>query len=85
MANATYLRIWCTEETNPGSVAKEEGYKVLICNDPLQETPTADGSLWINRNSIYHMSLTLTYVDSETGRSRGVGHGSREIAIVPAE
>ena len=85
MANATYLRIWCIKETNPGSVAKEEGYKVLICNDPLQETPTADGSLWINRNSIYHMSLTLTYVDSETGRSRGVGHGSREIAIVPME
>ena len=48
-------------------------------------TPTAAGSLWINRNSIYHMSLTLTYEDEATTRgalSRG-GDGAVVLPVVP--
>ena len=85
--NATYLQIWCTTEDDPAEVAKDtvigEGYQeVLICNDPLQETPTAAGSLWINRNSIYHMSLTLTYEDSETRSKAGAGE-ARAVPVIP--
>ena len=71
IAKATRLQIWCTTETNLQSLEDEDAHEVLICNDPLQETPTAAGSLWINRNSIYHMNLTLTYEGTKTRSKAG--------------
>ena len=35
--------------------------EILMCNDPLGENPNVEGSFWLNRNSLYHVNITLTY------------------------
>lgn len=37
--------------------------KILMCNDPASqaEEVSAEGTYWLNRNSIYRVNLTLTY------------------------
>ena len=48
--------------------------EILMCNDPLGENPNAEGSLWLNRNSLYHVNITLTYQDgTRAARSQGDG------------
>lgn len=70
---ATRLLIWCTTDT-PENLDESRAFSVLLCNDPLEETPTADGAYWLNRNSIYHVNITLTYEDQsrQTGAPWGV-------------
>ena len=84
IAKATRLQIWCTTETNLQSLEDEDAHEVLICNDPLQETPTAAGSLWINRNSIYHMNLTLTYEGTKT-QSKAGEEKTLVVPIIPPD
>lgn len=75
--NVTYFAVWCVPNTVSGedlhndkmeaeTNGTEPRYpcaKILMCNDPLTEgdTPSAEGAYWLNRNSIYHVNLTLTY------------------------
>lgn len=69
--NATRILLWCVENavTDPEKELDEnDAHKVLLCNDPNEENPTAAGAYWINRNSIYHVQLTLTY--KETNETR---------------
>ncbi len=68
--NATRLLIWCTTESAENLKEDEADAKILLCNDPLGEMPTAAGAFWLNRNSIYHVNITLTYED---GSSRANG------------
>lgn len=78
--NATYFAIWCVKEgvsaedlqkdkdeaENSGRTPNYPYAQILICNDPLmdEEKPSVEGAYWINRNSIYHVNLTLTYTDN---------------------
>ena len=50
----------------------------------MQETPTAAGSLWINRNSIYHMNLTLTYEGTKT-QSKAGEEKTLVVPIIPPD
>lgn len=75
--NATRILLWCVENavTDPEKELDEkDAYEVLLCNDPMEESPTAAGAYWINRNSVYHVQLTLTYEDQsrQTGAPWGV-------------
>lgn len=94
--NTTYFAIWCVpngitaekleeDKKKAEENGKEPIYryaKILICNDPLTEEdkPSAEGAYWLNRNSIYHMNLTLTYEDSRTFTRRLV-RGEYEINL----
>lgn len=64
--NATRLLIWCTTESAENLNEGEADAKILLCNDPRGEMPTAAGAFWLNRNSIYHVNITLTYEDSNS-------------------
>ena len=59
---ATRLLIWCTTE-GPEDLDEERAYDILLCNDPREENPTAAGAYWLNRNSVYHVNVTLTHGD----------------------
>ena len=59
---ATRLLIWCTTE-GPENLDEERAYDILLCNDPREENPTAAGAYWLNRNSVYHVNVTLTHGD----------------------
>lgn len=45
--------------------------KILMCNDPASqaEEVSAEGTYWLNRNSIYRVNLTLTYAPEETANA----------------
>lgn len=69
----TRFIIWCVdgnvnaedliikEDTDPTPNPAYNHYEIMMCNDPLQENPNVEGSLWLNRNSLYHVNITLTY------------------------
>lgn len=67
---ATRLLIWCTTDDAANLDEEQADAKILLCNDPWKETPTAAGAYWLNRNSIYHVNITLTYEDDEESQSR---------------
>lgn len=68
--SATRLLIWCTTDSADNLDEKQADAKILLCNDPLEETPTAAGAYWLNRNSIYHVNITLGYKDETATQSR---------------
>lgn len=70
---ATRLLIWCTTDDAANLDEEQADAKILLCNDPLKETPTAAGAYWLNRNSIYHVNITLTYEDDVESQSRQTG------------
>lgn len=80
--NATRLLIWCTTESADNLNEDEADAKILLCNDPLGEMPTAAGAFWLNRNSIYHVNITLTYED---GSSRANGETDSLWGVKEAE
>lgn len=48
---------------------------INMCNDPLLENPNVNGAMWLNRNSLYHVNITL---QNKGTRSAGV-------AVLPGE
>ena len=54
--------------------------EILMCNDPLGENPNVEGSFWLNRNSLYHVNITLTY-DNGTRATRTQGDGEYVINL----
>ena len=82
----TRFIIWCVrddvsaenlvivEDADPIPSPYYNHAEILMCNDPLGENPNAEGSLWLNRNSLYHVNITLTYQDgTRAARSQGDG------------
>lgn len=69
-------------ETN-GTQPRYPHVQILMCNDPLTEgdSPSAEGAFWLNRNSIYHVNLTLTYKDENTAATRSVTDGEYVINL----
>lgn len=71
----TKFIIWCVDEDedfDPAELVINDGTdnipnpdynhaEILMCNDPLGENPNVEGSFWLNRNSLYHVNITLTY------------------------
>ena len=69
----TKFIIWCVpygvnaddliinEDTDPVPSPNYNHAEILMCNDPLGENPNVEGSFWLNRNSLYHVNITLTY------------------------
>lgn len=71
--NATQLLIWCTKE-GKDALNPDDATAIYLCNDPSvigqSETLTAEGAYWLNRNSIYHVNITLGYKDETATQSR---------------
>lgn len=77
----TKFIIWCVPETvskdnliinkdtDPTPNPEYNYYPIPMCNDPLQNTPGVEGALWLNRNSLYHVNITLTNRKTYGGRS----------------
>lgn len=94
--NATYFAIWCVKEgvsaedlqkdkdeaENSGRTPNYPYAQILICNDPLmdEEKPSVEGAYWLNRNSVYHVNLTLTYTDNAAS-TRCLAGGEYEINL----
>lgn len=69
----TRFIIWCVpnnvsaenlvivEDADPIPSPYYNHAEILMCNDPLGENPNVEGSFWLNRNSLYHVNITLTY------------------------
>lgn len=72
----TRFVIWCVpeninkedliinEDTDPMPNPAYNHCEIMMCNDPLQENPNVEGALWLNRNSLYHVNITLTNGES---------------------
>lgn len=85
----TKFIIWCVPyNVVSGDLINTEGEpnsqynhaEILMCNDPLGENPNAEGSLWLNRNSLYHVNITLTY-QNDTRATRAQGDGEYVINL----
>lgn len=88
----TKFIIWCVDEDdNPAELVINDGTdnipnpdynhaEILMCNDPLGENPNVEGSFWLNRNSLYHVNITLTY-DNGTRATRTQGDGEYVINL----
>lgn len=88
----TKFIIWCVDEDDDhAELVINDGTdnipnpdynhaEILMCNDPLGENPNAEGSLWLNRNSLYHVNITLTY-QNDTRATRAQGDGEYVINL----
>ena len=88
----TRFIIWCVpnnvsaenlvivEDADPIPSPYYNHAEILMCNDPLGENPNVEGSFWLNRNSLYHVNITLTY-DNGTRATRTQGDGEYVINL----
>lgn len=89
----TKFIIWCVDDDDddPAKLVINDGTdnipnpdynhaEILMCNDPLGENPNVEGSFWLNRNSLYHVNITLTY-DNGTRATRTQGDGEYVINL----